>query len=100
MVMGLPQCGQTGRSSDGIFIFSCRATISRIDSFVIKGFLTARLAALEQTVITLRIEQPLFVKSGFLKAVVHVRGDDEIVLVRHQLQKVVVDRLGRIHDSG
>ena len=67
------------------------------DNLVIKGFLTARLAALEQTIIALRIEQPLFVKSGFLKTVIHVRGDDEIVLVSHQLQKVVVDWLGRIH---
>ena len=92
--MGLPQCGQTGRRYFHIFL--PRHHFPN-DSFVIEGFLTARLAALEQTIITLRIEQPLFVKSGFLKTVIHVRRDDEIVLVSHQLQKVVVDWLGRIH---
>ena len=66
------------------------------DGFVIESFLTARLAALEQTIIALRIEQPLFVKSGFLKTVIHIRRDNEIVLVSHQLQKVIVDWLGRI----
>lgn len=34
------------------------------DRFVIKSFLTARLTALEQTVIALCVEQPLFVKAS------------------------------------
>ena len=65
--------------------------------FVIKGLLTARLAALEQAIIALRVEQPLFIKAYFLKAVVNVCGDDKIVLVPHQLQKVIVDQFGGIH---
>ena len=35
--------------------------------------------------------------SGYLKAVVNVCGDDKIVLVPHQLQKVIVDQFGGIH---
>ena len=65
-------------------------------SFVIKGFLTARFATLEQTIIALRVEQPLFVKTRLLKAVVNVGCDNEIILVLHQLQKVIVDRLRRV----
>ena len=53
--------------------------------FVLKSFLTARLTALEQTIIALRVKQPLFVKACFLKAVVNIRCDDKIILVLHQL---------------
>ena len=41
--------------------------------------------------------QPFFIKACFLKAVVNVRCDNEIVFVSHQLQKVIVNRLGDIH---
>ena len=58
--------------------------------FVIKSFLTARLTALKQTVIALRVEQALFIKASFLKAVVNVCGNNEIILVLHQLQKVLI----------
>ena len=64
--------------------------------FVIKGFLTARLAALEQAVIPLCVEQTLLVKASLLKAVVNVGGDDKIIFVLYQLQKVIVDRFGRV----
>ena len=67
------------------------------DRFVIKGLLTARLTALEQTVIALRVEQPLFIKARLLKAVIHIGRDNEIILVLHQLQKIIVDRFGGIH---
>ena len=40
--------------------------------FVIEGLLTARLTALEQAVISLRIEQPLFIKASLLKTVVYI----------------------------
>ena len=57
-------------------------------SFVLKGFLTARLTALEQAVIALRVKKPLFVKARLLKAVVNIRGDDKIIFVLYQLQKI------------
>ena len=66
------------------------------DRFVIKSFLTARLTALEQTVIALRVEQAALVKSRFLKTVVNIRGDNKIVLIGNQLQKVLIDRFGGI----
>lgn len=40
--------------------------------FVIESLLTARLTALEQAVISLRIEQPLFIKASLLKTVVYI----------------------------
>ena len=76
------------------FIFSCRLTISPNDRLIIKGFLTARLTALEQTIIALRVKQPLLVKARLLKAVVNIRGDDKIIFVLYQLQKIIVDRFG------
>ena len=60
------------------------------DRLIIKGLLTARLTALEQTIIALRVEQALFIKASFLKAVVNVCGNNEIILVLHQLQKVLI----------
>ena len=53
--------------------------------FVLKGFLTARRTALEQTIIALRVKQPFFVKARLLKAVVNVGCDNEIILVLYQL---------------
>jgi len=60
--------------------------------FVIKGLLTAWYAALKQSVVALCIEQPLFVKSRFLKAMVYVGRDDEVVFIRHQLQQILINR--------
>lgn len=67
------------------------------DRLIIKGLLTARLTALEQTIIALRVEQALFIKASFLKAVVNIRGDDKIIFVLYQLQKIIVDRFWSIH---
>ena len=58
------------------------------DLLIIKGLLTARLTALEQTIIALRVEQALFIKASFLNAVVNIRGDDKIIFVLYQLQKI------------
>ena len=58
------------------------------DLLIIKGLLTARLTALEQTIIALRVEQALFIIASFLKAVVNIRGDDKIIFVLYQLQKI------------
>ena len=67
------------------------------DIFVIKGFPTARLTALKQTVIALRVEKSFFVKACLLKTMVNICCNHKIVLVSHQLQKVIVDRFGGIH---
>ena len=64
---------------------------------IIKGLPTTGLRALEQTVIPLRIEQPLFIKTRLLKAVVYIGGQHKIVLVLYQLQKGIIDRFGGIH---
>ena len=63
---------------------------------ILKSFLTARLTALKQTVIALRVEKSLFVKACFLKAMVNICCDYEIILIRHKLQQVLIDRLRRI----
>ena len=53
--------------------------------------------ALEQTVVPLGVKQPLFCKARLLEAVVHVGGQDKIVLILYQLVQPVVDRAGRVH---
>ena len=63
---------------------------------VIKGFLSARLGALEQSVVALCIEKPLFVEARLLKTMIHIRGDNKIVLIPNQRQQIVIDRLRRI----
>ena len=60
---------------------------------VVKSFLAARGTALEQAVIPLRVEEPLFLKACFLEAVVHIGGEDEIVFVLYQPKQVIVHRL-------
>ncbi len=64
--------------------------------FIVIRLLPARAAALEQAVIALRVKQALFAKSGLLEAVIHVRGDDKIVLAPQQRQKRVIHRLRRV----
>lgn len=68
--------------------------------FVVKRLLTARLAALPQAVVALRVEQPLLIEPRPLELVIHVGGDDEVVLVPHQLQKVVHTPAWARPDSG
>lgn len=63
------------------------------DLLIIKGLLTARLTALEQAVIALRVEQPLFVEPCFLEAVVHIGGDYKVILILHQPEQRAVYRL-------
>ena len=67
--------------------------------FVLIGLVMARLAALEQTVITLRVEQALFIESRLLKAVIYIRGNDEIVRIPYQVQKLIIYRFRRVHIS-
>ena len=56
------------------------------DFFVVVGFLTARLIALEQAVIALRVEQAALVESGFLELMVDIGCQHEIVLVLDKFQ--------------
>ena len=58
--------------------------------FVVVGFLAARLTALEQAVIALCVEKPLFVKARFLETVVHIGGQHEIVLSLYQLPQIMI----------
>lgn len=60
--------------------------------FVIPCFLTARLAALEQAVVSLRIKEPLFVKAGALEAMVHIRGQHKVIAPAHDVQELFVER--------
>ena len=66
-------------------------------SLIVKGLLTARSAALEKAVVTLHVEQPLFIKARLLKAMIHICRDNEIVLVGRQPQKSFIDRFRGVH---
>ena len=56
-----------------------------------------RRCALEQTIVALGVEQPLFVESCLLELMVYIGGDDEIVLVFHEFEQVVIDRFRGRH---
>ena len=58
---------------------------------IVVGLLVTRFRTLEQPVVALGIEQPLFVEARLLELVVDIGGNDEIVLVLHELQEVVVN---------
>lgn len=60
------------------------------DRFIVVGFFAAGNAALEQAEIALGVEEPRFVKTCALKAVVHIGGDDEIILVGDEIFQHVV----------
>ena len=64
---------------------------------ILPGFLTAGFGALEQTVVPLGIEQPLFLKARLLKAVIHVGGQDKIILFLKQLKQRFIYGLRRVH---
>ena len=61
--------------------------------FVVVSSLTAGPGTLPQAIVALRVEQAAFIKPGFLKAVVYIGCKHKIILVLHQLQKVMVNRL-------
>ena len=67
------------------------------NGFVVIGLLVAGLGTLPQTIVTLRIEQTVFVKSGLLKLVIHIGCENKIVFLLHELKQVAVHRLRRIH---
>ena len=67
------------------------------DFCILKGFLAAGSAALEQAIVPLCIKQPLFIKSGFLEAVIHIGCDNKIVFTFYKLKQVVIHRLRCVH---
>ena len=94
--------GRNRSFQDGIFRYGqltirCNVVPLRFhhlpdECLIIESLRTARLTALEQTVIALRVEQPLFVEPCFLEAVVHIGGQDKIIFVLHQCKQVIVNR--------
>ena len=64
--------------------------------FVIVGVLRTGFRALEKTVIPLGIKEPFLIESRLLEAVIHVRRQDEIILVFHQREEIVIHRFRRI----
>ena len=64
---------------------------------VVVGTLHPPVRALEQAVVPLGVEKPLLVKPRLLELVVHVGGDDEVLLLPHQVQQPVIHRLGGGH---
>ena len=65
--------------------------------FIVPGLFAAGFAALKQAVIALGIEKAFLVKSRFLEAMIHVGGQDEIILVLHHLKQIAVGGFWRIH---
>ena len=57
---------------------------------VIISCLMTRLAALPKAVITLGVEQPRLIKSGQLKLMVHIGGQDKIIPAPDQIQQVSI----------
>ena len=64
---------------------------------VVVGLLMAGHTALKQPIIPLGVKQLLLGKACFLKAVVHIGGENKVVLVLHTIQKRLIHRFGRIH---
>ena len=65
-------------------------------SFVVISGLMARLTALPKAVIALGVEQPCFIKTGQLKLMVHIGGQDKIIPAPDQLQQIGI-RLAGCH---
>ena len=63
---------------------------------IVPGDAEGGVDALEKAVVSLGIKKSLFVKAGSLELVVHVGGDDKIVFIADQVQKLPVDRFRRI----
>ena len=63
---------------------------------VIEGFLAAGLAALEEAVVALRVEETLFVEARLLEAMVHIGGDDKVIRAPYERQELVVHGPGRV----
>ena len=58
------------------------------DLFVLIGLMrrsAVRIGALQQTIVTLCIEETPLVKAGSLEAVIHIGGQNKVILVLHQV---------------
>lgn len=64
-------------------------------SFIIISGLMACLTALPETVIALGIEQPRLIKTSQLKLMIHIGGQDEVVLILDQIQQIRIGLAGR-----
>ena len=53
---------------------------------IVPGFLAAWAAALEETVIALRIEQAMLVESRALEAVINVGGEHEVIAAAYEFE--------------
>ena len=62
---------------------------------IVEGFLAAGLGALPETIVSLGVEQMLFIKARQLELMVHIGGHNKVIFTLHQLQKRIIDRLGR-----
>lgn len=58
---------------------------------VVIGFLPCAFRLLEQTVISLRVEQSFLIKAGSLKLVIHIRRNHKILFLFHQFQQLSAD---------
>lgn len=67
---------------------------------VIERLRATRLAALEQPVVSLRVEQAVLVKSGFLKAVIHIRCEGQSNPCPSQAKAVFHRRASAHSDNG
>ncbi len=52
---------------------------------------------MEQAVVPLGVEQAVLIEACLLEAMIHVGGEDEIVLVPDQIEELPIHRLGRVH---
>lgn len=60
--------------------------------FIVPGFLAAWVAALEEAVIALRIEQAMLVESRALEAVINVGGEHEVITAAYEFEQFFIDR--------
>ena len=66
------------------------------DFLVVISFVVTRNTALKKPVITLCVKQPLFIESRFLKTVVNVCRDNEVIFVFYEFKKFVINGFRRI----
>ena len=60
---------------------------------VVPGLLAAWLRTLPQTIVSLGIEQPFFIKTRQLELMVYIGGKDKVILIMDQLQQFFINGL-------
>ena len=66
---------------------------------IVIGLFVPAVDALEQAIVPLCVKQAAFVKARPLELMVHIGGDDKVILPLHQLQQVPVHRSRRVNIS-